>query len=623
MGFSPNDPNAAKDRANMMLAVVFSLIILVAWHFLFEVPRLKAEKEQALRAARKDISAPATAPPGSIPTAAGAPSAEVKTREQILQSESAQRIPIKGPRVTGWLSTRAGRLDDLTLNDHYTTVEKKEHISIFSPLGTAEPKYVDSGWLGAAELKLPGDDTVWTLKPGSPSELKGGGAPVVLAWDNGQGLVFERSIALDENYLFTVRQTVHNNTGAEVRLRAYNAFARKGIPKDFTGFYTLHEGPIGFMNNKEYAPDYSDLASGRAEWLEIDQAKGWIGITEKYWMVALLPEADKTFKARAICKIGAGADDNCSGLNNPPGQHFQTDTRSMEIAVAPGASATDTTYVYAGVKNLGVMQAYQEKYKFDKLELGLDFGIYYIITKPFFYILHFLISKTGSVGLAILLMTVIVRIFVFPLASKSFRSMAKMKIIAPRLKELQEVYKDDKPKLQMEIYELYKKEDANPFSGCWPILVQIPIIFALYKVILISVDLRHAPFWGGWIKDLSAPDPTTLFNLFGLIPWQPPQFLMIGAWPVLFCITMILQKRITPPMTDPVQERLQTWFPYIATLMMAQFASGLIIYWTWSNVLSVLQQYYILRKYGGENTSLIHGHADRRKKKKPSTPPKP
>ena len=226
-----------------------------------------------------------------------------------------------------------------------------------------------------------------------------------------------------------------------------------------------------------------------------------------------------------------------------------------------------------------------------------------------------LISSTGNVGLAILLMTIVVRIFVFPLASKSFRSMAKMKQIAPKLKELQETYKDDKPKLQMEIYELYRKEDANPFSGCWPILVQIPIIFALYKVILISVDLRHAPFWG-WIKDLSAPDPTTIFNLFGLIPWDPPHVLMIGAWPCMFCLTMILQKRISPPMADATQERLQTWFPFIATVMMAQFAVGLIIYWTWSNVLSIFQQYYILRTYGGEETSLIRGHADRRKKKK-------
>ncbi|HYD17062.1 MAG TPA: membrane protein insertase YidC, partial [Patescibacteria group bacterium] len=361
-------------------------------------------------------------------------------------------------------------------------------------------------------------------------------------------------------------------------------------------------------------PSYKDIADSRKEWLEVDNAKGWIGITEKYWWVALVPDPKMSFKARAVCKSGK---DDCAGsldraLNSA--QFFQTDIRTDEFTVAPGSDASETTHVYAGVKNLDVMRAYQDKLGIDKLELGIDFGIYYLITKPFYYVLHFLFKWTGNVGLGILLMTILVRLCVFPLASKSFRSMAKMKIIAPRLKELQERYKDDKARLQMEIYDLYRKENANPFSGCWPIIVQIPIIFALYKVILISVDLRHAPFWG-WIRDLSAPDPTSIFNLFGLIPWTPPSMLMIGAWPVLFCLTMVLQKRITPPMADAAQERLQTWFPYIATVMMAQFAVGLIIYWTWSNVLSTLQQYYILKKVGGENTSLIRGHADRRKKK--------
>lgn len=610
MGFRPNDPNSAKDRQNVMMAVVVSMIVLLLYHFFVDMPR--QEKARELARASKAQQEKNVAPGGADTVAPVAGEFEFRPRTEVLQSQAERRIPIRGAHVMGSFSTKGARIDDLTLNDHYVDITKKENIALLTPFGTEAPSYADSGWLGD-NVTLPNEQSVWSLAPGSPEELTGGGKPVVLTWDNGEGLSFERSIALDENYLFTLTQTVRNNSGADVKLHAYALYARNGVPADFTGFYTLHEGPIAYLNEKQHELDYGDLADGRKEWLQMNDAKGWIGITEKYWMVALLPGAGETFKARAVCKVGQR--DCTGGLNNPPGQHFQTDVRSDELVVPQGGTASDTVYVYAGVKDFDVMRAYQEKLGFEKLELAIDFGIYYIITKPFYFILHFLIDKTGSVGLAILLMTIIVRIFVFPLASKSFRSMAKMKLIAPKMKELQETYKNDKPKLQMEIYELYRREDANPFSGCWPILVQIPIIFALYKVILISVDLRHAPFWG-WISDLSAPDPTTVFNLFGLIPWDPPSVLMIGAWPCMFCLTMILQKRISPPMADATQERLQTWFPYIATVMMAQFSVGLIIYWTWSNVLSIFQQYYILRTYGGEDTSLIRGHVDRRKKKK-------
>ena len=608
MGFRPNDPNAAKDRQNVMMAVVVSMVILLLYHFFVDMPR----QEKAMALAKAKAQQEKAVAPDAAAKTEELKEVEFRPRDEVLHTQTERRISIKGAHIMGSFSTKGARIADLTLNDHYVDIEEHEPIALLTPFGTEAPSYTDSGWLGD-NLNLPNEQSVWSLAPGSPEELVGGGKPVVMTWSNGEGLSFERSISLDENYLFTIKQTVRNDSGAEVKLHAYNLYARNGVPRDFTGFYTLHEGPIAYLNEKQHELSYSDLADGRSEWLQMSDAKGWIGITEKYWMVALLPPAGEMVKARAVCKVGKK--DCTGGLNNPPGQHFQTDVRSDEVTVAPGGTATDTMYIYAGVKNLDVMRDYQEKYGFDKLELGLDFGIYYIITKPFYFILHFLINATGNVGLAILLMTIIVRIFVFPLASKSFRSMAKMKLIAPKMKELQETYKDDKAKLQMEIYELYRKEDANPFSGCWPILVQIPIIFALYKVILISVDLRHAPFWG-WIKDLSAPDPTTVFNLFGLIPWDPPSVLMIGAWPCLFCLTMILQKRISPPMADATQERLQTWFPYIATVMMAQFSVGLIIYWTWSNVLSIFQQYYILRTYGGEDTSLIRGHVDRRKKKK-------
>lgn len=590
----PNDPHAEKDSARLMMAIVVSLLMLLGFHFFVEKPREKLEL-QALQE-HKAIEVQKGERKAAIDTA-GAPA---KTRPEALAA--GKRIPIKGKRISGSLSLTGGRLDDITLNEHYTTVENKEHVALLSPSGTPMAYYVENGWLsGDDNLKLPGEDTVWKLKEGSPAEITTGGDPVTLVWDNGQGLTFERSFALDDNYLFTLTQHVINHTDKKVTLNPYHTTARNSKPVDFRGVYTLHEGPIGYLAGKEVAPGYKDLAKGDT----VDQSNvaGWLGITDKYWLVAMLPESDQKFNARVIGSVKADG-----------AEHYQADVVDVDTVVPAGKDYTETMHLYTGVKELPVLLKYQKDYRIEELRNALDFGIYWFITIPFFYLLHFIMATVGNVGGSILIMTVIVRAAVFPLASKSFRSMAKMRIVAPRLKELQEKYKDDKTRLQMEIFELYKRENANPFSGCWPLIIQIPIIFALYKVILISVELRHAPFWG-WIHDLSAADPTSFANLFGLINYQPPQALMIGAWPVLFCVTMILQKRITPPMPDATQERLQTYFPFIAMVMMAQFASGLLIYWTWSNVLSLFQQYYILNKYGEHKTSILLGHSERRKKK--------
>jgi len=599
----PNDPHAPLDNARLMMAIVISLLLLVGFEFFVAKPHQKQvqvdQKEQQANAVQR----------GDAKALLKSADAEVTTRPEALKATS--RLPIKGARVSGSIALTGGRLDDVTLNEQYTTVENTDHVALLSPAGTPFAYYVDNGWLSNnGALKLPDDKTVWDVKAGSPKDLTSGGAPVVLTWDNGQGLTFERSIALDENYLFTLKQTVINKSADSVTLNAYHTAARNSKPVDFKGLYTLHEGPVGFLSGKEYDMSYKDLANDKK--IEQDDVAGWLGISDKYWLVAMLPEPQQKFNARVI-----GSLKKDTGKEN-----YQTDIVNADTVIPAGKDYTETSYLYAGVKELPVMEAYQDKYGFAKLELGIDFGIYYLITKPFFFLLHFIMAGfkwlgfgAYYVGASILVMTVVVRACVFPLASKSFRSMAKMRILAPRLKELQEKYKDgDKAKLQMEIFELYKKENANPFSGCWPLIIQIPIIFALYKVILVSVELRHAPFWG-WVHDLSASDPTSVFNLFGAIPWTPPAPLMIGAWPALFCITMVLQKRITPPMPDAAQERLQTYFPLIATVMMAQFAVGLIIYWTWSNVLSLFQQYYILNKYGDQKTSIIHGHSERRKKK--------
>lgn len=582
---SPLNPDDLEDRNRMIVAVLVSLLLLFAWQFFYAKPhaeeaarRAQAVKTEALRVeAQKD---------------------KPRTRAEAL-AES-RRIPIKGARVTGSLSLKGLRIDDLLLNDQYVTVERKERVPLFLPSGVPGAFYAESGWL-ADSVALPSADTVWSLKPGSPDVLSGGGRPVVLTWDNGQGLSFEREIALDENYLFTVTQRVTNNTGAPVTLNAYHLVSRTGVPQDFAGLYTLHEGPVARLNGKLEETQYKDLIEG--EKVEVEGAEGWLGITDKYWMAVVLPGTGDRFNARITASPGDQV------------KRFQADAVGAPVTIAPGAEAENRAYVYAGVKQYNLMKDYEKRYGFDRLEDAIDFGMWYFITKPFYSLFLFLVDLIGEVGFAVLAITVVVRAALFPLATKAYTAMAKMKTIQPLLKELQEKYKDDKTKLQMEIMQLYQRENANPFSGCLPMLVQIPIFFALYKVILFAVELRHAPF-PGWVRDLSAPDPYSIFNLFGLIPWDPPQFLMIGGWPILFCLTMIVQKRLTPPMPDPVQEKIQGYFPYFITLMLAHFAVGLVIYWTWSNVLAILQQYYILKKVGGEDVSLIRGHHARRKIKK-------
>jgi len=584
-------PRNEQDNARLLIAIVISLAILFGFHFFYEKP---AQEKMALQQRTEQAQNPAA---GTAPIAE---QQAVASRRDVIKATA--RIPIRGDKVTGSLSLVGARIDDLSLNDHYAALDHKERVALLSPSGTADAYYVESGWTsGDKTVSLPDGKTVWSLAPGSASSLKTGGA-VTLQWNNGQGLLFTRRIELDDNYLFTVTQKIVNGANAEKKFNAWHLISRHSLPADFQGFFILHEGPLAYLDNKLRDPDYKGLAEG--EKVELDNTRGWLGITDKYWFVGIFPGPQEKFNARII------------GGKTDARQFYQTDIVTAEQSLAPGQTIEDKKLIFSGVKSLPLMTSYQQKYGLEHIDLTFDFGMWYFITKPFFYLLHFLMSLFGNVGLAILAMTVVIRAAMFPLASKSFHSMAGMKKIAPQMKELQEKHGKDREKLQAGIYELYKKENVNPFSGCWPLIVQIPIFFALYKSILLSVELRHAPFWG-WIKDLSAPDPTNIFTLFGLIPWTPPAMLTIGAWPLLFCITMIIQKRLTPPMPDKTQEQLQTYFPYIITFMLANFASGLVIYWAWSNTLGVLQQYYILRKAGEQNVSLLRGHTARRKKKSP------
>ncbi len=597
--FQPPRPTDSQDRFRLILAVSLSLLILFGYNHFVEKPRQRAaqariEAQSIAQQQQLDIQA---ADGGAIV----ASPAGTQSRAEVLAAGT--RLPIKGARVTGSLALTGLRIDDLTLNEHKETLYGTDPVVLLAPGNTPDGFYFENGFVANGYAgPLPNAETTWRLAKGSAPELVSGGAPVLLEWDNGQGLTFLREIALDEKYLFTITTRVTNTSGAEVKLNPYQVVARNNLPRDYSGFFVLHEGPIGALDGVEEKISYADLRDGES--IDRRSTTGWLGITDKYWLVAMLPPPTETLTGRVIGAKRGGTS----------GHVYQTDLVSQPLAIGAGATVNHVTHLYAGVKDTKVMDAYEETLDIPNLDFAVDYGMWYFITQPFYVLLHWLFAITGSVAAGILLMTVIIRVAVFPLASKGFRSMARMKVIAPQLKELQEKYKSDKPALQMAIFDLYKRENVNPFSGCWPLLIQIPIFFALYKVILLSVDLRHAPFWG-WVDDLSAPDPTSMFNLFGIIPWDPPQFLMIGGWPLLFCLSMIVQKRLSPPMPDPVQEKIQGAFPYVFTFMLAHFASGLVIYWTWSNVLSVFQQYYILKKVGGEETSIIRGHAARRKKK--------
>ena len=502
------------------------------------------------------------------------------TREQAVAATS--RVVIDTPRVAGSINLVGARIDDIRLKDYRETVKPNSPtIVLFSPKGAPAPYYADFGVTAdpGASIRLPDATTVWQAPEGARLTPQ---TPVTLTFDNGEGLVFERVVSIDPDYMFTVEQRVRNESGAAVQVYPYGMIVRNGTPHT-EGFYILHEGLIGVFGDAGLSEiDYDDLQdSGRIRPAAVNQ--GWLGITDKYWAAALVPTGEGTFQPQFSY---TRATDN-----------FQADFLGEALRVEPGATASATTRLFAGAKETAKLDAYEETLGIKQFELLIDWGWFYFLTKPLFYVIDYLFNLVGNFGVAILLVTVIIKLIFFPLANKSYVSMSKMKLVQPQMVEIRDRYKDDKQKQQQALMELYKKEKINPLAGCLPVLVQIPVFFALYKVLFVTIEMRHAPFFG-WIQDLSAPDPTSLFNLFGLIPWDPPQLLMLGIWPLIMGITMFVQMKMNPAPPDPTQQMIFTWMPVLFTFMLASFPAGLVIYWAWNNSLSIAQQWVIMSRQG-------------------------
>ena len=597
---STRDPDNSQ---NVLIALVLSMLVLFAWQYFYAGPKIEAEKGRIAQQAPADKPADGTAPSPSAAAPQGAapgaaaptgapvapPSAGVQTTRAAALA-SAPRIAIDTPSIKGSIPLKGARIDDIVLTKYHDTVDPKSpNVVLFSPVGAPKPYFAEFGWVsdGSAQVKLPDRDTVWTQE-GSGS--LSANAPITLTWNNGAGLTFKRTISVDENYMFTLSDKVENATGADVTLYPYGRVYRLGTPL-VEGFYILHEGLIGVTGEEGLQEiTYKDVLKQGGGKSFKDTKGGWLGITDKYWAAALVPDQNTPYRANfsGTAKGTGGADDS-----------YQTDYLLEGVKIANGQSHTIEQRLYAGAKKVGLVEGYQEKYGIKQFDLMIDWGWFYFITKPLFHLLDWLHKLLGSFGLAILATTVLVKAAFFPLANKSYESMAKMKKLQPEMEKLRDRYKDDKARQQQELMKLYQEQKINPLAGCLPILLQIPVFFALYKVLFVAIDMRHAPFYG-WIKDLSAPDPTSLFNLFGLLPFAVPEFLHIGAWPVIMGITMWIQMQLNPKQPDPTQQAIFNWMPVLFTFLLATFPAGLVIYWAWNNVLSIAQQWMIMKRQGAE-----------------------
>ena len=556
------------DQKTLLLAIVASLAILLSFQFLFPSEEKKISKEKT---EYQDSVTPIPEQKKTIPI----------PRKEIINKTS--RLNINNQFVAGSLALTGARIDDIILKKYYENLEKdSENIKLFSPKGSNNPYFSEHGWVSNSKekLKLPNSKSIWISNENTMTPENS----ITLTWDNQEGIIFKRTVSIDNEYMFTIKQTVINNTPNDLILYPYGLISRSGMPET-SGLYILHEGPIGVFNDRLTEIDYDDLEEDNKISEKTDN--GWLGITDKYWLAALVPEKETGFEGYFQSFLDGNT------------VNYQASYLGPSIVISGNAENQYTSKMYVGAKEVVILDKHENS-GIPMFDRAVDFGWFYAITKPLFYLLNFFSKTFGNVGLAIIALTICIRIVLFPLANKSFKSMSKMKVLQPQMMEIRERYSDDKVRMQKEVMELYKREKANPLAGCLPILLQIPVFFALYKVLSVTIEMRHAPFYG-WIKDLSAPDPYSIFNLFGLIPIDLPSFLMIGIWPLLMGATMILQFKLNPTPPDPMQAKIMGMLPYIFIFLFARFAAGLVIYWTCNNILSIAQQWIIIKKTASSN----------------------
>lgn len=557
------------ENKNVLLAVILSTAILIGWSFYFENPE-EAQRKRTEIQGKTETQTSIQKPEAPQPSKAN-PAKSISRNEALKESD---RVLIENKNLSGSISLRGALIDDIILKNYRETLDpNSKPIVLLSPKKYEQGYFVESGWATTkSDIKVPDNNSLWQIKEGKKLTPN---SPITLEWNSREGLIFSKKIEIDDKYLFKITETVRNDKNRAVDLFHYGQITKNAKPTT-ENFYILHEGLIGVVDKNLKEETYSAVEKEKKTY---NGKSGWFGITDKYWMSAIIPESGKSFKGEY------------SYTNNYKANFIISEPNT----ISPQKSTTGNIKIFIGAKEVYPIDSYAEKEKIDRFDLAIDWGWFYFITKPLFFVIDYIFKIVGNFGVAIIILTALVRIVFFPLSNYSFKSMAKMKVLQPEMLRLKELYKDDVRRTQQEMMALYKREKVNPLSGCLPILVQIPIFFAVYKMLFVTLEMRHAPFFG-WIKDLSAADPTTIFNLFGLIPWEPPTFLMIGIWPILMGITMYLQQKLNPAPPDPIQAKIFAWFPFIITIMLASFPSGLVIYWTASNILTMAQQYYIMRK---------------------------
>ncbi|WP_174803861.1 membrane protein insertase YidC [Martelella limonii] len=575
-----------ENNRNSMIAIGLTVLIVIAWQFFYMGPRLEAQRQAREEAAlqQQQTQEQTVTTDGTAPAVTGgAQTGDAVFSQAGAQQATAPRVKIDTPSLEGSINLAGARIDDIKLKDYHVTVDPTSPIvTLFSPANTENAYFAELGFVqGDNSGNVPGPQTVWTLEDGdqlTPS------TPVVLSYTNESGLKFTRTLSIDDKYMITVDDKVTNNADKQASVTPYGRITRFSLP-DEPSAWVLHEGFLGVFGADAGLTENTYKAIGKENESYDNVTGGWFGVTDKYWGTAVIPQANVNYDARF------------SHFNDGRPRYQADYSDNNPLVIAPGQSADLKTMVFAGAKETNTLTAYEKQYSIPLFDRMIDWGWLWFITKPLFQLMDFIYHQVGNFGVAILITTVIIKLIFFPLASKQYASMANMKRMQPKMNELKEQYGDDRMGLQKAMMELYKKEKINPVAGCWPMLIQIPIFFALYKVLYVTIEMRHAPFFG-WIHDLSAPDPTTIFNLFGLLPWSVPAMLMIGAWPIIMGITMWMQMRMNPTPPDKTQAMIFNWMPVVFTFMLAKFPAGLVIYYAWNNSLSILQQSIIMKRHG-------------------------